>query len=197
MEQVPGYVSKSHPTYVCKLKKALYRLKQALRAWYGKIVESLHFCGYSSTGSDPSLFVKKSDDVHMIVLLCVDDMIVTGNHDNEVIKLRWKLSTRFEMKNLGELSHFLGLEVKSMKYVIFLSQEGFAMKLVTKFGVDLSKKCSTLLDVNIKLRRDAGSLLPDPRPYRALVDADLGGDLDDRKSTSGYVFLCGDKYFLV
>lgn len=50
-------------------------------------------------------------------------MIVTGRYENEIAKLRAKLSTRFDMKNLGELSHFLGLEVRSMKSGIFLSQE--------------------------------------------------------------------------
>ncbi|KAL0278084.1 UNVERIFIED_CONTAM: hypothetical protein Sradi_7297200, partial [Sesamum radiatum] len=72
------------------------------------------------------------------------------------------------MKDLGELSHFLGLEVKNMKDGILLSQDGFTKKLITIFGVDLNKKCSTPLDVNVKLRRDGGSLLHDPRPHRAL-----------------------------
>ncbi|KAK4420060.1 Retrovirus-related Pol polyprotein from transposon TNT 1-94 [Sesamum alatum] len=105
----------------------------------------------------------------MIVLLYVDDMIITGNHDDEVGKLRGELSTQFKMKDLGMLSLFLGLEVKNMKHEIFLSQEGFVKKLVTRYGVNLSKKRSTPLDVNVKLRRDDASLLLDPQPYRALV----------------------------
>ncbi|KAL0458698.1 UNVERIFIED_CONTAM: Retrovirus-related Pol polyprotein from transposon TNT 1-94 [Sesamum latifolium] len=81
----------------------------------------------------------------MIVLLYVDDMIITGNHDDEVEKLSGELSTNFEMKDWGELSHFFGLEVKNMKYGILLSQEEFIKKLVIRFGVDLIKKRSTHL----------------------------------------------------
>jgi len=162
------------------------------------------------------------------------------------------------MKDLGKLSHFLGLEVSSLKGGIFVSQQGYAKKLVGRFGLNQSKWCSTPLDVNIKLRHEEGKLLPDPRPYRALVgsliyltitrpdiafsvglislsmeaprkphleaakrilkyvystidmglffkkgavfelhgfsDANLGGDLDDRKSTSSYAFSCGSSY---
>ena len=255
MEQPPGYISKTHPDFVCKLKKALYGLKQAPRAWYGKIAEYLHFCGYLASHSDSSLFIKNSGDLHMVVLLYVDDMIVTGNDEKEVANLRVELSTRFEMKDLGELSNFLGLEVKSVMDGIFLTQEGYAKKLVDRFGMKTSKKCSTPLDANAKIKSKEGSLLLYPRPFHALVgsllyltisrpdivfsvnfisrfmqaprkphlevakkilkcinttsdigllyksgadfslhgytDADLGGDLDDRKSTSAYVFVCG------
>ncbi|PRQ44685.1 putative RNA-directed DNA polymerase [Rosa chinensis] len=192
----------------------------------------------------------------MVVLLYVDDMIVTGSDEGEIAKLRAELSTRFDMKILGELSHFLGLEVKNMKDGVLLSQEGYAKKLVEKYGLKLSKRRSTPLDISEKLRRDVGSLLPDPKSYRSLVggllyltitrpdiafsvglisrylqeprkphleaakkilkyvnctldlglfykrgggfllngytDADFGGDLDKRRSTSGYVFLCNN-----
>jgi len=258
MEQRDGYVSQVHPEYVCKLKNALYGLKQAPRAWYGKIAEYLQFCGYFASNSDSSSFVKKQSKVHVIVLLYVDDMIVTGNDNGEIAKLRAELSVWFEMKDLGELSHFLGFEVSSLKGGIFVSQQSYAKKLVGRFGLNQSKWCSTPLDTNIKLRREEGKLLPDPRPYRALVgsliyltitgpdiafsvglvsrymqaprkphleaakrilkyiystidmglffkkggafelrgfsDADLGGDFDDWKSTSGYAFSCGSSY---
>jgi hypothetical protein len=120
MEQPDGYISQAHPKHVCKLKKALYGLKQALRAWYGKIAEYLQFCGYFASNLDSSLFVKKQSKVRVIVLLYIDDMIVTGNNDEEITRLRTELSIRFEMKDLGELSHFLGFEVSSLKGGIFV-----------------------------------------------------------------------------
>ncbi|KAG7551025.1 Zinc finger CCHC-type [Arabidopsis thaliana x Arabidopsis arenosa] len=256
MEQPPGFESREHPDHVCKLKKALYGLKQAPRAWYGKVAQFLQFCGYQASNSDPSLFFKKKGGVHVVVLLYVDDMIITGNDDAEIARLQEDMSIRFEMKKLGELNNFLGLEVERVKDGIFVGQQGYARRIVEKFGVHEGKTRTTPMDVNIKLRRDEGSLLPDARPYRALVgsllyltitrpdiafavglvsrfmqapmkphleaakkilkyvkttlgmglvykynakislhgftDADFGGDLDDRKSTSGYVFLCGN-----
>jgi len=173
MEQPPGYVSNSYPNYVCKLKKALYGLKQAPRAWYGKISQYLQFCGYQASDSDPSLFVKKQESLHLVVLLYVDDMIITGNDEMEVDKLQDELAIRFDIKKLGELHHFLGLEVTNLASDIFLSQESCAKKLVERFGVNQSKRCSTLLETNKKLRREEGSLLANPQPYRALVGSFL------------------------
>ena len=65
MEQPLTYISNSHLEYVCKLKKALYVLKQAPRAWYGKITEYLYFCGYLASNSDVSLFVKNKESLHI------------------------------------------------------------------------------------------------------------------------------------
>lgn len=73
------------------------------------------------------------------------------------------------MKDLGELSDFLGLEVSSLNGGIFVSQQGYAEKLVGRFGLNQSKLCPTPLDVNIKLRNEEGKLLLDPRPYQALL----------------------------
>lgn len=87
MEQPHGYAFHAYPEYVCKLQKAFYALKKAPRAWYSKIAEYLQFCGYFASNSDSSLFVKKQEKFHVIVLLYVDDMIVTDNDDREVAKL--------------------------------------------------------------------------------------------------------------
>lgn len=169
MEQPPGYISKQYPGYVCKLRKALYGLKQAPRAWYGKIAEYLHFCGYEASNSDHSLFIKKCDGLHIVVLLYVDDLIITGNNDDEISKLQEELSIRFDMKRLGQLSHFLGLIVENMKDGIFVTQKTYAEKLVERFGIKESKQRSTPLDANIKLKHNEGTLLPNSKLYRALV----------------------------
>ena len=76
-----GFESQSHPNYVCKLKKALYGLKQAPRAWYGKIAEFFLQSGYSVAPADSSLFVKARDEKLAIVLVYVDDLIVTGDEN--------------------------------------------------------------------------------------------------------------------
>jgi len=78
---------------VCKLKKTLYGLKQTPRAWYGKISQYLQFCGYQASDSYPSLFVKKQGSLHFVVLLYVDDMIITGNDATEVEKLQDELAS--------------------------------------------------------------------------------------------------------
>lgn len=78
--------------------------------------------------------------MHIIVLLHVDDMIVTGNDEHAVAKLRERLSVRFDMNKLGELNHFLGLEVENLRAGILLTQENYAKKLVDRLFVQLQQE---------------------------------------------------------
>lgn len=77
--QPPGFKHKQHPQHVCKLNKALYRLKQAPRAWYDRFNSFLISKGFLSSQADPSLFALNSDGALIILLLYVDDMLVTGS----------------------------------------------------------------------------------------------------------------------
>lgn len=120
MKQPQGFVSHEFPNYVCRLKKTLYGLMQFSRAWFGKMVEYLSFYGLISSDSDPSLFIKVSSSMYTIILLYVDDMIITGNDDVEILSLRDELFIHFEMKNLGEVHSFLSLKViKNDGYFIY------------------------------------------------------------------------------
>ena len=104
---------------MCLLKKALYGLKQAPRAWYGKIAQYLDFCGFKSSNVDPSLFIKNTSTMCTMLMLYVDDMIITGDNSIEIIGLRDALSIHFEIKSLGEVSCFLNLEIeKSNGYFV-------------------------------------------------------------------------------
>lgn len=78
--------------------------------------------------------------MHIIVLLHVDDIIVTGNDEHAVAKLREQLSVFFDMNKLGELNHFLGLEVENLRAGILLTQENYAKKLVDRLFVQLQQE---------------------------------------------------------
>ncbi|KAK4390210.1 Retrovirus-related Pol polyprotein from transposon RE2 [Sesamum angolense] len=111
MNQPMDFLSPDHSEYVCKLRKAHYGLKQAPRAWYGKIAEFLTHSGYLMTSADSSLFIKAKERKLAIVLAYADDLIITGDYEEEVLQTKESLSVRFQMKELGHLKHFLGLEV--------------------------------------------------------------------------------------
>ena len=134
IDQPQGFVNHEKPEYVCKLKKALYGLKQAPRAWYGKIAEFLVQSGYHVAPADSSLFVKIQGEKLSIVLVYVDDIIITGDDTSEIQRTRENLSVRFQMKELGELKHFLGLEVERKESGIFLGQHKYARDLIQKFS---------------------------------------------------------------
>ncbi|GKV08051.1 hypothetical protein SLEP1_g19738 [Rubroshorea leprosula] len=169
MEQPCGFEDKRHSEYVCKLKKALYGLKQAPRAWYGKIAEFLVQSGYSMTVADSSLFVKTRGNKVAIVLVYVDDLIVTGDDIEEILQTKENLSVRFQMKELGELKHFLGLEVDRTKEGIFLCQQKYASDLLKKFGMLECKPISTPMEMNARLCSHKGKDLTSATMYRKLV----------------------------
>ena len=84
MEQLQGFRSEAHLDHVYKLKKALYGLTQAPWAWFGKVVEFLTQCGYSMAQSDPSLFMKDQNKRLAVMLVYVDNLIITRNDQKEI-----------------------------------------------------------------------------------------------------------------
>ncbi|KAE8660144.1 hypothetical protein F3Y22_tig00116958pilonHSYRG00159 [Hibiscus syriacus] len=169
MTQPMGFQSQDHPEYVCKLRKTLYGLKQAPRAWYGKITEFLQKSGYSVTPADSSLFVKANEGKLAIVLVYVDDLIITGDDEAEILQMKENLSVRFQMKEFGQLKHFLGLEVDRTHEGIFLCQQKYAKDLLKRFVMLECKSTSTPMEPNIKMCAHEGKDLEDATMYRQLV----------------------------
>nr|XP_017224850.1 PREDICTED: uncharacterized mitochondrial protein AtMg00810-like [Daucus carota subsp. sativus] len=168
MEQPKGYVSKDYPDYVCRLKKSIYGLRQSSRSWYGKVAQYLLFCGFRASEADSSLFVKIKSNVHLIVLVYVDDMIITGNNGDEVAMLINELSVRFELKNLGEASRFLGLEVEKSANGYFISQRAYVKDLLRRFNMEESKEKAIPMEQGLKLTSSGGVPLNDATPFRQL-----------------------------
>ncbi|KAM1307994.1 hypothetical protein ACFX2H_010177 [Malus domestica] len=111
MHQPPGFSDPNYPNHVCKLKKSLYGLKQAPRAWFDKLFQSLQSLGFTQSSSDASLFVLKAP-VLVVVLVYVDDILVSGPDSSACHLFIQKLSSLFPVKDLGPLHYFLGLEVQ-------------------------------------------------------------------------------------
>jgi hypothetical protein len=110
IEQPQGFEVEDMKTHVCKLKKALYRLKQAPRAWYGRINSFLTNLGFTKSKVDSNLYFKVMNDEPVILLLYVDDLFLTGEV-KLIIECKKKLTVEFEMKDLGLMHYFLSLEV--------------------------------------------------------------------------------------
>ena len=112
MEQPEGFTINGNEHLVCRLKKNLYGLKQALRQWYKKFDSFMVEHGYDKTTSNHCMFVKKfSDGEFIILLLYVDDMLIVSHATGKIDKLKIEMSKSFEMKNLGSASHILGIKI--------------------------------------------------------------------------------------
>jgi hypothetical protein len=88
----------------------LYGLKQAPRAWYGRIDSFLTRLGFTKSKVDPTLYFKVMNDEPVILLLYVDDLFLIGE-ENLITNCKKNLIAEFEMKDLGQMHYFLGIEV--------------------------------------------------------------------------------------
>jgi hypothetical protein len=120
IEQPRGFEVEDRKTHVCRLKKTLYGLKQALRDWYGGIDSFLMSLGFTKSKADSNLYFKAMNDELVILLLYVDDLFLT-KEEKLITDCKKKLAEEFEMKDLALMHYFLGLEVWRSPERIFLN----------------------------------------------------------------------------
>ncbi|KAK1415059.1 hypothetical protein QVD17_30829 [Tagetes erecta] len=170
MEQPPGFINPQFPDHVCRLNKAIYGLKQAPRAWFHRLSEFLLKQGFVCSKADPSLFVFKHDQCIMYLLVYVDDIILTGNQDNVMQNFIRTLHGEFGIKNLGQLSYFLGLEATHSNGGLFLSQTMYAQEILDRAGLLDANPVHTPLPANESFQA-SGDPYPDVTHYQSLVGA--------------------------
>jgi hypothetical protein len=102
----PGYRRQGENT-VCRLHKSLYGLKQASRSWFRRFSCAIQEIGFQQSRADYSLFTQVRGDSITIILLYVDDMVVTGNDEKAINDLKMFLNSCFKIKDLGPLKYFL------------------------------------------------------------------------------------------
>lgn len=115
---------------VCKLRRALYILKQSPQAWYGRLSTFMKKIGYKQSDADHTLFVKQVFKKVTVPIVYVDDMVVTGNDSNEIAALQESLVTEFELKDLEHLKYFLGIKVARSSKRISLCQWKYVLDLL-------------------------------------------------------------------
>ncbi|KAM2196223.1 hypothetical protein ACFX1R_030129 [Malus domestica] len=172
MTQPRGFVDSQHPHHVCKLVKSLYGLKQAPRAWNAKFTGYLPAMGFIMSQSDTSLFVKHDGVDVIALLLYVDNIILTGSNPIKVQAVITELGDVFDLKDMGKLSYFLGLQIEyKSNGDIFLSQSKYAQDLLHKVGMDDCKSVTTPCRPHTQFLDSDGTPLADPTLYRSLVGA--------------------------
>ncbi|GAB2300137.1 hypothetical protein Dimus_038604 [Dionaea muscipula] len=172
MQQPKGFVDPLFPSHVCKLHKSLYGLKQAPRAWNDKFTSFLPTLGFASNHCDPSLFVRIQSASIVILLLYVDDIILTGSDELALQFVIDELGSVFELKDMGPLTYFLGLQIHYDASGMFITQE----KMPRIFFIELVWHRASLALLHVFLMfilalPTDGIPLADPITYRSLVGA--------------------------
>lgn len=145
MAQPPGFVDARYPDHVCRLKKALYGLRQAPRAWFVRFSDFLLSLGFHCSRSDTSLLFFRRGIIVLYLLLYVDDIIITGNNSSFLQRFIARIDREFVVKGLGRLSYFLGLEATHSFDGLFLSHTKYAHDILTPAELLESKAIATPL----------------------------------------------------
>ncbi|XP_070023029.1 uncharacterized mitochondrial protein AtMg00810-like [Nicotiana sylvestris] len=136
---------------VCKLLKSLYGLKQASRQWNIKLTDVLQATNYIQNPYDHSLFTRKEGEEIDIILIFVDDLLITRNSRRLVDQAKQILHKNFKVKDLGELRYFLGIEVLRSQEGILLNQRKYTLELISDVVLSGSKPVNAPMEVNAKL----------------------------------------------
>eukprot|EP00253_Pinus_taeda_P030339 PITA_30339 len=169
IEQPLGYEKKGEEHKVYKLKKALYGLKIAPRAWYSRINSYLLENGFEKFEGDPTVYIKEKYGKFLIFVLYVDDVIFTGNDVYFIENFKAVMKEEFQMTDMGLLRYFLGIEVDQNENGIFISQARYVNEVLGRFNMQECKTSITPTVMGLKLSKEDINKDFDPSLYKSIV----------------------------
>ncbi|GJY33698.1 putative ribonuclease H-like domain-containing protein [Tanacetum coccineum] len=167
--QPPGFEDPDNPNKVYKVVKALYGLHQAPRAWYETLAKYLLDNGFHRGKIDQTLFIKKQKGDILLVHVYVDDIIFGSTKKELCIEFEKLMHDKFQMSSMGELTFFLGLQVKQKEDGIFISQYKYIANILRKFGFTDVRTASTPMDIEKPLLKDSDGDDVDVHLYRSMI----------------------------
>ena len=257
VQQPPGFIAKGGSSKVLRLKKALYGLRQAPRAWNSRLDKELLKLGFEKNPLEHAVYRRSHKDGYLLVGVYVDDLIITGPSLADIEAFNKEMMRSFSMSDLGLLSYYLGIQVTQKGGVITLCQSSYTQKILESTGMKGCNPCYVPMENRLKLTKNDKSPPVDKTKYRSVIgslrylvntrsdiaysvgivsrymedprashwaavkqilrylagtvnygcvymklnksenkltgysDSDLAGDIDDRKSTGGSVFMLG------
>ncbi|GKB17684.1 putative ribonuclease H-like domain-containing protein [Tanacetum coccineum] len=207
-----GFEDPDFPDKVYKVEKALYGLHQAPRAWYETLSTYLLDNKFQRGKIDKTLFIRRDKGDILLVQMYVDDIIFGSIKKSLCTKFEKMMNKKFQMSFIGEVTFFLGLQVKQKEDGNFISQDKYVTEILKKFGFIDVKTASTPMETQKPLLKDEDGEELDVYLYRSMIgslmyltssrpdimfavcvsytNSDYAGAILDRKSTiGGYQFL--------
>nr|GEV13541.1 polyprotein, putative [Tanacetum cinerariifolium] len=169
MEQPSGFVAQGEYGRVCKLKKDFYGLKQSSRACFGIFSNAVIKFGLRKSVYDYFVFYSSSNACCILLVVYVDDIVITGSDKAGIKILKSFIGTCFHTKDLGSLKYFLGIKVSRSSKGICLSQRKYYLDLLDDAGQIEAKPCDEPMIPKLKLRSEEGRLLHNLEKYRRVV----------------------------
>ena len=163
MEQPEGFVKRGQENQVCRLKKAIYGLKQASRTWNEKLHTTLLEQGFKRTRSDAGVYVYSHDQAEVILIVYVDDLLHMGHSLPEIKRMKKMLADKFQMRDLGAATNFLGMRITRdrKKKLLTIDQQTYTEGIIQRFKLQDSKTRWTPLPEGIHLEKPAPEYVAD------------------------------------
>ncbi|GKC46274.1 putative ribonuclease H-like domain-containing protein, partial [Tanacetum coccineum] len=165
----PGFEDPNFPDRVYKVEKALYGLHQAPRAWYETLSTYLLDNGFQRGKIDKTLFIRRDKGDILLVQVYVDDIIFGSTKKSLCTEFEKMMHKKFQMSYMGELTFFLGLQVKQKNDGIFISQDKYVTEILKKFGFTDVKTASTPMETQKPLLKDEDGEEVDVHLYRSMI----------------------------
>ena len=173
MEQPQGFeiFDENGSKFVLKLKKSLYGLKQAGRMWNQLLHDFLISLKFTQSPCDHCVYIRIVDGTKVVLLVYVDDIILGSSDETVADFIKTSLAKRFNMKDFGKISNFLGMEFEVSHNAIKVHQSQYVAKILERFKMDNCNPKSIPCDLSVaKLDLNTDSPdLEDPKLYREIV----------------------------
>lgn len=164
--QPEGFIVKGSEGKVYKLKKALYGLRQAPRAWNEKLNKEFEKLKFVKCSKEPSLYYRRVKGSLLLVAVYVDDLLITGSDINLIMKFKTEMSSIFEMSDLGLLTYYLGIEVEQHAGGITLRQERYTKKILEQTGMGDCNAVHSPMEAGLVLSKAEGEQSVDEKEFR-------------------------------
>lgn len=169
MEQPEGFEVKSErgEKLVCKLNKSLYGLKQSGRNWNKMLHDFLIENGFVQNTADYCVYCKTVGNERIILIIWVDDLLLATSDVEMLSEVKEMLGTKFKIKDLGRLKHFLGIDFAQTKGEVKMNQKKYITKILDRFDMTHCKPRTTPCEM--KMTFDNEGEPADPKKYREVI----------------------------
>lgn len=172
MKQPEGYAIAGKEHLVCNLMKSLYGLKQAAKVWNEKLHRTIISLGFKQSTSDPCLYSKQTKNEVQYMIVYVDDILIASSNTQEICETASGLERKFELTQLGELEHYLGINVqKDSEGIYSINQEQYIDKIIERFGQVHAKPSKIPLDTGYFKMSENKTPMTNSDDYQKLIGA--------------------------
>lgn len=134
MQQPPGFAVRGSEHLVCHLRRSLHAVKQSPRTWYHKIDTYLRASGWTRSLADPNLYFVQDAGNLLILMLFVDDLLITGSDPKRIQQMKTLLGEKYKMKDLGEVQWYLSVEFnRTTPGGLFLHLTNYTQDLLSEY----------------------------------------------------------------